>query len=552
MATSALAAPVVGELPLPVRRSKAVRRPPRRRWEGLALRLLLVFAAGGLHAAGWLFPGAWPTVWAGQAGLIALGVSTTPRRAFGYGTLVGVIGIASSFYWGIESLQQTFDATPAVAWTVFAMLVLLEAIGFGALCCVSSWAALRGIRWMWIVPCTWVAVEHWFPRVFPWRMGYSQLEMLPLVQIAELVGSTGIGFVITAAAAVPSVLHLTFRRAAKDADRRWAGGYCIAVGLLLAATLAFGGLRLSEWERWCSEQPKLKVALIQVDPSYVGAEKKLRERSEAVHDQVDLICWPESAVGTYSEKLTHFRDRRATMRMSRHSLKLLEPAKDFACHLLAGGKQFREGAQEEGPYSMTAFLISPQQDIVGRYRKRTLLPFGEYIPGQRWFPAVREWATLQQIFEAGTDSDPLGTTAGQRLGVVICYEDTLARNVNRTVAAGAEALVSLIQGGSFKNRLTLVQHQRLAILRAVENRRYFIRCASTGVTCVVSPTGRVIDQLPPQEDGTLFSDISLIRERTLYSRIGDLFPIACTLLVAVGMAFSRRLPLAIHNSWREL
>src|SRR5215211_2065037 len=168
MATSALAAPVVSEFPLPVRRSKAVRRPPRRRWEGLALRLLLVFAAGGLHAAGWLFPGAWPTVWAGQAGLIGLGVSTTPRRAFGYGTLVGVIGIASSFYWGIESLQQTFDATPAIAWTVFAML--------------------------------------------------------PLVQIAELVGSTGIGFAITAAAAVPSVLYLTFRRAAKDADRQWAGG----------------------------------------------------------------------------------------------------------------------------------------------------------------------------------------------------------------------------------------------------------------------------------------------------------------------------------------
>ncbi len=510
------------------------------RWRATALGLCLVLAAGALHAAGWLFPGAWPSVWAGQVALIALGVRTTPRRALGFGTLVGAIGIGSSFYWGVAALRQTFDASPAIAWSVFGLLVTIEALGFGVLCWAASRAARGGPQWMWIVPCAWVAIEQWFPRVFPWRMGYSQLEFLQLVQIAELAGSTAIGFVITVVAAIPSVLYLGLRKAATPADRRWAAGYSCAAGILLAGTLMFGGVRVAQWERWCAAQPKLKVALVQVDPAYVGSERKLRERSAAVHGQVDLLCWPESAAGVYSEALAHFRDPEETMRRSRHSLRSLEPAKDFACHLLAGGKQYAEGAGEVGPYSMTAFLISPAQDILGRYRKRTLLPFGEYIPLQQWYPAVREWATLQEIFEAGSDSAPLVTVAGHRLGVVICYEDTLPGNVRRTVAAGAEALFSLIQGTAFNNPLTLVQHQRLAVLRAVENRRYFVRCASTGVTCVVAPTGRIVAELPPQEDGTLVSEIALARQRTLYSRMGDVFPICCTILAGLGIVASWR------------
>jgi apolipoprotein N-acyltransferase len=123
---------------------------------------------------------------------------------------------------------------------------------------------------------------------------------------------------------------------------------------------------------------------------------------------------------------------------------------------------------------------------------------------------------------------------------LICYEDMIERNVRQTAAGGAEALFSLIQGSAFENPLTLIQHQRLAALRAVENRRYFVRCSSTGVTCVIAPTGQIVAQLPPQSDGTLLSEIALIRGRTPYNLAGDLFPAICTILVAIGLVRCRR------------
>ncbi len=524
------ACPVISRADAPIARSLG--------WAGVGGPSALAVAAGVLHATAWMFAGTWYAAWLGQAALIGLGVACRPRAALLYGTAAGALGISLSFYWGLAALENTFDASPLAATAVFVALVAIEAVGVGLFCWAVSMAARRGARAMWIVPFAWAAIEYGVPRVFPWKLGYAQLEVLPLLQIAELVGPTGIGFVVTAVAAIPAVLALESR--GEKRQRRAAIVLSSAAVVLLIATLLFGELRIAQWSSWTAAQPKFRVGMIQVDPSFVGSEVKLRERSLEIHDQVDLLCWPELSLGTYCDELTHFRDREQTAALSRQSQDSLEPAKGLSCHLLGSGKLYAKSAGEEGPYSMTALLISPEQDIVGRYRKQTLMPFGEYIPGEAWFPELRHWAGLYEAVEAGREASPVAMSQGQRLGVVLCYEDTQVSGARRAVARGAEALISLIQGTSFENPLTLVQHQRLAALRAVENRRYFVRCSSTGVTCVIDPVGRIIAQLPQQIEGTLLSEICLIRDRTVFNRLGDLFPLLCMGVAAGGLVWLRR------------
>jgi len=502
--------------------------------------LFLALFACGLHAAGWLFPGAWLPAWLGQAGAVLLAVNCRPRLALLLGSIGGAFGIAGSFYWGVAALRQTFDATPVMAWTIFLGLVAIEGFGYGLFCFLVSVLAKCGVRWLWITPCAWVVAEYWFPRVFPWKLAYTQLQLTWLLQISDLVGPAGVGFLLTLVASAPVIVWLAYRHDKSLADRRSALAYAIAALVLLGCSLGYGAAQQRRYTNLCRIAPKLALALVQVDPIYVGSEKKLRERSFMVHDKVDLIVWPESSLGIYSEKLTHFRNPDEAQYLSRQSRELLEPAKGLDCHLLAGGKLYRDGAPAEGPYQMTAFLIAPNDDILGRYMKRTLLPFGEYIPFQQWFPAIREYATIHDVMEAGNDARPLVTETGHRLGNVICYEDTLPPNARHTVAQGAEALFSLIQGTAFENPLTLRQHLMMAAMRAVENRRYFVRCASTGVTCIIDPTGRVVSQLPVQTEGTLVGEIALIDSLSLYTRIGDLFPWVCTAVVGAALWFGRR------------
>lgn len=536
-----LSAPEIPTLPAVnlIRQPSSPQSQKPRLWKSVSTRIAVALLAGGLHAAGWLFPGAWYAAWLGQCALIALGVLCGPRGAFFYGWLCGAVGIGASFYWGIESLQLALDAPVAVAILIFCTLVAFEGVAFGAFCLIVSLARGGGPRAMWLLPFAWVAIEAWYPRLFPWQLAYSQLEVLELLQIAELVGSTGTGFVVTAVAAIPVLIAIGAWTNSKE-ERRNATCFSLAAIALLAMVLGHGYLRHRQWTAWTDKQPKFRIAMIQVDPAYVGSEEKLRERTLSICDQVDLICWPETSIGVYSEELSHFRDRELTTSLSRNSFRSLDPAKDLGRHLLAGGKLYPKSAGEDGPYAMTAFLISPEQEILGRYRKRTLLPFGEYVPGQSYYPDIRKWATLTDIMEAGNDPSPLVTRDGRRLGVLICYEDTFPANARQTVVAGAEALFSLIQGSAFENPLTLVQHQRLAALRAVENRRYFVRCSSTGVTCVIAPTGKIVAQLQPQTDGTLLGEIVMIDHRSVYNIIGEVFPWFCTAVTALGLYFSLR------------
>lgn len=502
-------------------------------------RLGLAVVAGTLHGIGWLFPGVGWTVWLGQSALISLGVICPPRIAFGYGFLVGAIGIGGSFSWGIEALAATVAAPFVVALLIYALLVAAEALAFALFAFLVSLLARQGLRSMWLVPLAWVAIEFWFPRIFRWQLGYSQLEFLPILQVAELVGSTGIGFVMTTGAVAPVVLGMALARNTSPRDRTCGLRLAAAAVVLVAAALTFGQLRIRQLEAADLHLPKLQVATIQIDPTQTGAEAKLRERSLQVASQVDLICWPELAIGNYSEALRHFRERDKTLEFSRDSLQHLVPGEGLHKHLLAGGKSYRVDATAAGPYQMAAFLIGPEQDILGRYHKRTLLPLGEYVPGQSWFPSIRHWLTIPHILEAGTDPAPLQMSDGKSIGVLMCYEDTLPGNARHTVASGASVLISLIEGSAFDSPLTLVQHQRLAVARAVENRRYFVRCASTGLSCVVAPTGRVVRSLPLHTEDAMVSAISLVEGRTLYNRLGEVFPWIATIVLAAGLLRKR-------------
>src|ERR1044072_66397 len=121
----------------------------------VALRLGIVLIAGGFHGLGWVFPGAWYSVWIGHTAFVTLGVLCRPRAAFAYGTLAGAIGIGAAFHWGIDALKLTIDAPTPVAWTIFTILVAIEGISLGVFSLTVSLVSRLGLRRMWLVPLAW-------------------------------------------------------------------------------------------------------------------------------------------------------------------------------------------------------------------------------------------------------------------------------------------------------------------------------------------------------------------------------------------------------------
>jgi apolipoprotein N-acyltransferase len=173
-------------------------------------------------------------------------------------------------------------------------------------------------------------------------------------------------------------------------------------------------------------------------------------------------------------------------------------------------------------------LVDEAERLVGWYHKRHLMPFGEYVPGGDLISDLRLHFPMENEFSVGADAAVLAC-GDARLGVMLCYEDMVPAAATSLARRGANLLVSLINGSAFTNPLTLSQHRLLAQLRAVENRRCLMRCAATGETCVIAPTGVVTDRLPFVVDDVLTADVPLLEGRTLATVAEGWFPVVCGL-----------------------
>ena len=83
-------------------------------------------------------------------------------------------------------------------------------------------------------------------------------------------------------------------------------------------------------------------------------------------------------------------------------------------------------------------------------------------------------------------------------------------------------LVIITNDGWFGNSSGPIQHQQFAVLRAIENRKWIIRCAQTGISCYIDPLGNVYDKIPINTEGAITKEIFANDEITFYSRHGDI------------------------------
>jgi apolipoprotein N-acyltransferase len=134
---------------------------------------------------------------------------------------------------------------------------------------------------------------------------------------------------------------------------------------------------------------------------------------------------------------------------------------------------------------------------------------------------------------------PVSDTA--RVGALICYEDLLSGHVRDTVADGANLLVTMTNDAWFGESAALLEHDSLALWRAVETRRYLIRATNTGFSSVTDPAGRTVAALPTQTATARTVPVHLLHQTTPYLRFGDAFGYLTLALASSLLIYSRQL-----------
>jgi apolipoprotein N-acyltransferase len=177
-------------------------------------------------------------------------------------------------------------------------------------------------------------------------------------------------------------------------------------------------------------------------------------------------------------------------------------------------REFRPG----GDFDYYNSLVRLTGDKVESYRKRHLVPFGEFIPpGFKFVLAVLKIPLSD--FTRGESLEPLHA-AGVAFGVAICYEDIFGEELIRQLPA-AQVLVNVSNDAWFGESFAADQHLQASQMRALETGRWTVRSTNTGVTAAIDPTGRVVKRLPWFTAGTLVVDVVPMQGLTPYARLGN-------------------------------
>jgi apolipoprotein N-acyltransferase len=459
--------------------------------------------------------------WVALAPLIvasALAARRPPFRAarlLALGLFAGLIYFAVTLYWVVPVMDSYGELPWVVAMLVGVLLVVYLAI-YPAVFALLTGAAVRrfGIAGVWLAPAFWVALEwvrSWFASGFPWAfLGSSQSSVLPVVQAASLVGVYGlsalVALVSTAAAAV-----------ALGADRRaWVPA--AGVALLLVVVTVGGLMRLSRGAL-LSEGTPIRVGLVQAnvdqrqkwDPAYREpiVQRYLDLSRRVLAGGAELVVWPEAAT-------PFFFDLEA-----QHAAPIRRLALETRTPFLIGTDEIVRGpTRPEDEYYNAAVLVGPDGLSRGSYKKMRLVPFGEYVPMKQVLFFVGPLVEAVSSFSMGTEP-VVFDAGGRRVSVSICYESIYPWISRAFVARGSQLLATITNDAWFGRSSAAYQHFDQGAIRAVEQGRYVVRAANTGISGAVDPYGRVLARTGLFETDALVVDVRLLDHRTIYSRVGD-------------------------------
>ena len=518
-----------------------------------ALLQILIFPLPGLYILSWfaLAPLILAVLRARPAGELEIDGSVklraaSPGQAFLLAYVCGVLWFAGTCYWIFGTMRQFGGmSTPLALLALFLFCLYLGLyLGlFGLLLGLMAGPGRDYRRALVAAPFLWVATELARTRItgFPWNLlGTAQVDNVPLCRIATWTGVYGISaeivlvnVAVAAAFLVPRQKRAALLVAALAAAAVLQSGQLVepppAVGnreaLLVQQNIPIAVRWPPDYfDRTLNDLTSLTLKSVADSAAQASTGQALSGQSSTT--KPDLIIWPESPAPFYTNDP---RFRTAISEMARR-----------AGTWVVTGSIGTAPATKSGTHELifnSAVIVSPTGEWTGRYDKVHLVPFGEYLPFPSLFSFAGGLSKEVGEFEPGGSRLPLDAT-DEKLGVFICYESVFPDDVRQFAGQGAQVFVNISNDGWYGDSGAWSQHVNQTRMRAVENERWVLSAANTGLTGSIDPYGRMVVRAPRKDRTTLVAPYALTYVTTFYSRHGDWFAMLCA-IISLGALVER-------------
>ena len=440
--------------------------------------------------------------------------------AFGFGQFV--VGVS----WVYVSLH-TYGGMPL--W-MGSIAVLLFAMILGVFAAFTTWSAARlfpkgGAPRILAMAALWVLFEwlkSWVFTGFPWlELGYSQTPTW-LFGLAPIGGVYLVSFAVALLASCLVLLGCYPRKLVSGLTiigitlLAWYSSHSVwsqDSGAPLQVTIVQPNVPINE--KWLSSNRDRIIENLMLLSAKSDAPVEADEKA------TDLLIWPETALPVYFQQTT-----------AQFWRSLVPPE----TALLTG---IVDNPAPAKSYNAAVLTCAGEQQL---YRKRHLVPFGEYLPMRFIFNWLLDYLQLPMSdFSSWRQPQSLSCGPNISIGLSICYEDAFASEMRR-YAGAATVLVNISEDAWFGDSLAPHQRLQMAQMRARELSRPLLRSANTGPSVVIDQTGRILARTRQFEAGAISWSIRPQTGETPYKRFGNWIIWLCGALLLLAWASLRRRP----------
>jgi apolipoprotein N-acyltransferase len=405
-------------------------------------------------------------------------------------------------------------------------------------------------------PFIWIAMEWLYALgelAFPWlHLGNTQTYQLEKIQYADITGVYGISFWVLIINVLVYLLVQSVQTGTRTKKQYYLAaailGIYIAPNFYTAPEIPYAG----------SEGKGINVGIIQpnINPwnkwegantfegrwSQVQSYMQLMEKH--INDSLDIIVLPESAIllnlPQHVEQMEAFK--RTVNKVNAAVVTGYVRIKFYDQHSAPATSSVLKGTTMRYDSFNSILFVQPHLDTLQTYSKMRLVPFAERIPYADHVPFLIEplrWGVGISNWGLATDSTVFSSTKlGTKFLAMVCYESIFPEFVSLFVKKGAEFLVFTTNDSWWGNTSGARQHNQYAVLRAIENRRWVVRCANGGISSFIDPTGQMYDKTEMYTEAYIHRTIQPYSALTFYSKHGDWFARICSSIALLFFLFS--------------
>jgi apolipoprotein N-acyltransferase len=392
-------------------------------------------------------------------------------------------------------------------------------------------------------PFFWITYEYLYMLTdisFPWlTLGSGLSHFIAFIQIADIIGAVGISLIVVYLNILFYKVFINFRSSKKSYLYHFAG-----VLIIFAAVLLYGYYKLTTYK---ISETKIRVGLVQpnIDPWDKWLNNNIDESlheyltlsREAINKGANLILWPETALDAYLTTMGYIPERDSIYNFLQST----------GAYLLTGMPdiQFYNSLQKIPSYAKYnkvrgyyysnfngVLLFSPYTMDIQRYGKMKLVPFGEKVPFSDQFPFLAKffgWSVGISGWNVGRDTtifkfnifvqkDSSQIKYELKVNSLICYESVYPYFVTDFVRKGAD-LITIVTNDSWYGKSSgPYQHEEIAVLRAIENRKSVIQDANGGISCIINPLGRTLSETKLFTKTVLVGDVPIQEGETFFTK----------------------------------